>query len=103
MSDKWIINSARTVGRSHIRENIPCQDSVASQSADGVFVVALSDGCGSAPLSHYGSDITVKAVCDLILNDFDALYAGDDNEIRKRVIAAIVQRIRGFIKEPRRF
>ena len=70
MTDKWIIHSAKTVGRLHVREDIPCQDSVASLQENGVSVIALSDGCGSSPLSHYGSDITVKAVCDLFVNKY---------------------------------
>ena len=44
MTDRWIINSGATVGRSHIRENIPCQDSVLSKNENGVYVIALSDG-----------------------------------------------------------
>lgn len=98
MTDKWIINSAKTVGRSHIRENIPCQDSVASLQKNGVSVIALSDGCGSAPLSHYGSDITVKALCELFVNNFDALYGGDGNTVRKAVVSTIVEQLKSFIK-----
>ena len=98
MTDKWIINSAKTVGRSHIRENIPCQDSVASLQKNGVSVIALSDGCGSSPLSHYGSDITVKALCDLFANNFDLLYNGDDNAVRKAVVSTIVEQLKSFIK-----
>ena len=98
MTDKWIINSAKTVGRSHIRENIPCQDSVASLQKNGVSVIALSDGCGSSPLSHYGSDITVKALCDLFANNFDLLYTGDDNAVKKAVVSTIVEQLKSFIK-----
>jgi hypothetical protein len=98
VTDKWIINSAKTVGRSHIRENIPCQDSVASLQQNGVSVIALSDGCGSSPLSHYGSDITVKALCNLFANNYDALYRSDDDAIRKTVVSAIVEELKGFIK-----
>lgn len=100
LNDKtnWIINSAKTVGRSHIRENIPCQDSVASLQKNGVSIIALSDGCGSSPLSHHGSDITVKALCNLFANNYDALYSSDDNAIRKMVVSAIVEELKGFIK-----
>lgn len=99
MADKWIINSAKTVGRSHIRENIPCQDSVESLQKNGVSVIALSDGCGSAPLSHYGSNITVKALCDVFVNNYDDLYNSDDNKIRNTVVMAIVERLRDFITD----
>ena len=97
MTDKWIIHSAKTVGRLHVREDIPCQDSVASLQENGVSVIALSDGCGSSPLSHYGSDITVKAVCDLFVNNYDELYNGDDDTIRKAVVSAVVEQLKLFI------
>ena len=99
MSDKWIINSAKTVGRSHIRENLPCQDSVASLQKNGVSVIALSDGCGSAPLSHYGSDVTVKALCDILVSDFDKLYDGDENNTRQAIVTAIIENVRKFMSD----
>lgn len=98
MTDKWIINRAKTVGWSHIRDNIPCQDSVASLQQNGVSVIALSDGCGSSPLSQYGSDITVKSLCDLFANNYDVLYSSDDNVIRKTVVSSIVEAVKEFIK-----
>ena len=98
MTDKWIINSAKPVGRSHMRESIPCQDSVASLQRNGVSVIALSDGCGSAPLSHYGSDITVKALCDLFVSRYDELYDSDENTVKKTVVSAIMEGLKLFIK-----
>lgn len=98
MTDKWIINSAKTVGRLHLRENLPCQDSVASLQKNGVSVIALSDGCSSSPFSHYGSDTTVKALCNLFANNFDELYNSDDNIVRKKVVSAIVEQLKLLIK-----
>ena len=98
MDEKWIISSAKTVGRSHKKDNIPCQDSVCSRVDNGVSVIALSDGCGSAPLSHYGSDITVKALCELFVKDFDKLYECSVSELRQIVIADILDKIAAFIK-----
>jgi serine/threonine protein phosphatase PrpC len=97
MTDRWIINSGATVGRSHIRENIPCQDSVLSRSENGVQVIALSDGCGSAPFSEYGSELTVNALCDLFVSSFDSLYELDDLGIKKAVVSAIVDKVKEFL------
>lgn len=97
MTDRWIINSGATVGRSHIRENIPCQDSVLSKNENGVYVIALSDGCGSAPFSQYGSELTVRALCDLWVESFDKLYALDDLGIKKEIISAIAKKLAEFI------
>ena len=99
MTDKWIINSAKTVGRSHIRENIPCQDSVASLQNNGVSVIALSDGCSSAPLSHYGSEMTVKVLCRILTDEFDSIYDGDEVFVKKHIIATIIQEFDSFLKK----
>ena len=99
MADKWIINSAKAIGREHIRENIPCQDSVRSLCKNGVTVIALSDGCSSSPFSQQGADMTVEVICDLLTNNYDHLYDADDDTVRKAVVTAIVERISRFIKD----
>ena len=99
MAENWIINSAKTVGRSHVRDNLPCQDSVMSKIDNGVSVIALSDGCGSSPISQYGSEITVNAVCNLMTQHFEELYSSDDLTIKKSVVAAIVEQLKKHIHD----
>ncbi len=97
MNENWILNSARTVGRSHIREGLPCQDSVRTEQKNGVSVIALSDGCGSAPMAEYGSELTVNALCQLLTEQFDQLYQSDDRQIKGQIVTAIENSVTAFL------
>lgn len=99
MNNKWILKSAKTIGRAHLRENppIPCQDSVFTMQKDGVSVIALSDGCGSSCISELGADITTKTLCELFTSFFDELYSLSELEIKKMVVNSIIEEIQKFI------
>lgn len=101
MPNNWITNSAKTVGRSHLRESppIPCQDSVLTAQENGVTIITLSDGCGSSLISEIGSVITTRVLCKFITANFDALYDLPDLDIKKRIIANVVAGIRTYIDE----
>jgi len=62
----WSFVSASAVGSSHGRSGTPCQDASASElipRADGPHLVAaVSDGAGSARLSHLGSRLACAEV-----------------------------------------
>jgi len=70
--DCWKTISQTVVGKSHLKKNppIPCQDSAICSSFNRPALF-LSDGAGSAQLSHFGSNAIVNQ-----LNNF--LYATDD-------------------------
>ena len=91
------------VGKSHLPNNIPCQDKALCSYQNGVYVAALSDGCGSSDLSHYGSDITVKTVVELFIEKFDEIYntdfRNDQLSIRKLIIDSIINNEIKFISE----
>lgn len=67
MSSKphWRIAVASAAGASHLRDRIPNQDAVAYRLVElgdtQVVIVAVSDGAGSAPRSHEGSQTAVTA------------------------------------------
>jgi len=69
-------------GRLHTKDGQPCQDSVYSYSSEDYVVVALSDGAGSAALSHIGSRITVNTFANYLKANFDKLYEEDDGYLR---------------------
>lgn len=96
---KWLVNSALSIGKSHLRAEpiIPCQDNVLTCQQKGVIVMALSDGCGSSSISQYGSEITVKALCDILTKDFNELYLLSDVELKKKIIAGVVDGLKAFI------
>lgn len=78
----WKISYAAIQGKSHIAHNVTCQDKVWIECDNGVNVVALSDGAGTAKLSHYGADMVNKSVSALILSSFNEMYSMDDIELK---------------------
>ena len=58
-SRRWHVVAASAAGSSHIRMDIPCQDShsIAMDAPDGVLIAAVADGAGSARMSDVGSRI----------------------------------------------
>lgn len=59
--------TAITQGTSHRSEAIPCQDCAkVLLSADGTVFGAISDGVGSARLSHHGSALAVTAALEAL-------------------------------------
>ncbi len=90
---KWILNSAKAIGLSHIDERIPCQDSVMTLSENGVDIAVLSDGCGSSHFSHYGSSIVVDVVGKYICNHFDEIYKDSNDKIKRNITHIILDSI----------
>lgn len=62
MQTKWVIAKASTIGKLHIKNDLPCQDSnfcaTIGQSDWAIAIVA--DGAGSYEFSHIGSGKVVK-------------------------------------------
>lgn len=65
-------------GRGHAKNNIPCQDKVAKLEANGVHVIVLADGAGSAKFSHFGAERVVNSVAGFIVEKFFYLIAQED-------------------------
>ena len=86
----WLGASASAQGRSHIKVDVPCQDSTCTESYEGCTVVALSDGAGSKQYSYLGSRQLVKAICDLLTKDFDILFGQKVDEIKKKVYSHLM-------------
>ena len=74
-------------GTGHKRDQIPCQDKTLSLEKNGVFVIALADGAGSARLSHYGAERVVKTASEYIADHFLELLNSDDGrEVKKTLV-----------------
>lgn len=65
-------------GRGHAKNNIPCQDKVAKLESNGVHVIVLADGAGSAKFSHFGAECVVKSVAGFIVEKFSYIIAQED-------------------------
>ncbi|MBQ3590290.1 MAG: protein phosphatase 2C domain-containing protein [Clostridia bacterium] len=97
----WLYNYGEQVGRSHLVTDppIPCQDKALCVEENGVFVAAVSDGCGSADLSQYGSNATVRALCKVFTERFDELLAYEQLDLRKAIVNAIAEGIKNIPNE----
>ena len=96
---QWLLNSAKTIGLSHIDEKIPCQDSVKTLCKNGVSVAVLSDGCGSAHFAEFGSKIVVDKVSAYLIDNFDDIFSLDENEIKKVITKCILDNVDEFVKK----
>lgn len=103
--NRYLIAYGELVGRSH-GTKIPCQDKALCLQENGVSVAVLSDGCGSAPLSQYGSDLTVKAVSRYLVDHFDEMVANGFEDkgqakipTKKALVEDIVKKELEFVKE----
>src|SRR5689334_16735239 len=68
----WRIIGNSSPGTSHTRDQIPCQDSIAFMrlqvGGHDAVAIAISDGAGSATLSHLGSKTAVDVFVSRIAN-----------------------------------
>ena len=91
----WQTQTDRVTGRGHQRQGMPCQDRVLSMERNGVTAIALADGAGSAALSHEGAECAVQAVCELLCENFDALFSAQSSaEVRHFLLSGVRDRIR---------
>ena len=69
-------------GKLHEKENTKCQDSVYGFNSKDIVILALSDGAGSARLSHIGSKIVVNTFAGLLKSNFEKFYRDENSHIR---------------------
>lgn len=65
-------------GRSHVSAGIPCQDKTLAIHKNGVDVIALADGAGSAKWSHFGAETIIQAAADYMCERFGSLLDHPD-------------------------
>ena len=74
----WKAINVALQGREHAKKDIPCQDKTARREENGVHVIALADGAGSAKYSHYGAECVVNRVAAFAVDRFFDLIAQED-------------------------
>ena len=92
----WILNCAKAIGLSHMESNIPCQDNVITIYKNGVSVVVLSDGCGSAHFADEGSLNLVNNMCERLCNNFDEYYQYNEIELKKMIVESILRDVNEY-------
>ncbi|WP_104761434.1 PP2C family serine/threonine-protein phosphatase [Helicobacter cetorum] len=81
-------------GRGHIKDNIVCQDKVYSLTKNNVSAIALSDGAGSARLSHFGANCVTQNICAYLCEHFNELYNNDDGlKIKQDVLDFLLEKL----------
>ena len=96
----WKMVQCAVQGRSHIKTNIPCQDKTFTLVKNGVNVIALADGAGSANLSHFGAERITHFICDDFSENFDSYFATEDGaSVKKELVSKIVVELYDLSKE----
>ncbi len=95
----WRSLNSQIRGRSHARGNTPCQDKTFCFSQDGVHVVALADGAGSAALSHFGAEEAARRVSHFLADNFRRLMLSRDaTQARREITACVLDGLSGVAK-----
>ncbi len=79
----WKVFESSAQGRSHVKENIPCQDKTSSLTIGDVTTIALADGAGSAKLSHYGAECAARTIAKELCVKFDSYWNEKDVSVAK--------------------
>lgn len=93
---KSVDYSAR--GRSHVMAGIPCQDKTLAICKNGVNVIALSDGAGSAKWSHFGAEAVIRTAADYMCEKFSSLL---DNTDGRQVKLELLEQLKRSLVEKR--
>ncbi|MCH3960186.1 MAG: protein phosphatase 2C domain-containing protein [Selenomonas sp.] len=87
----WRIVQCDMQGRGHKKLGIPCQDKTFFCQRNGIQVIALADGAGSAKFSEDGAKIAVECVCDKLAMHFEEYLVADDGVSVKRELLQAVR------------
>ncbi len=87
----WKMSSCEVQGRGHLKALIPCQDKTKTSCKNNTFVISLSDGAGSARLSHYGAECVVNSITELLTSSFDSIYSEEDGrKVKLQIIETLL-------------
>ena len=94
-SSVWKVTGCSTQGLAHEKLGLPCQDAHAwHQPGNGLLLVAVADGAGSAPLAHIGAPLGCQAALAGLRAQLESVSeAGPDfgfnwSEILRQAVAA---------------
>ena len=87
----WQFVCCEVQGNGHKKARIPCQDKTFTLAKNGVYVIALADGAGSASLSHYGAERVARDISVYIAEHFLELLKCNDGRKVKRELIEMLQ------------
>ncbi len=86
----WHFLSCEVIGRGHEKKEIPCQDKTYKFQYNGVSVIALADGAGSAKMSHFGASRITEFISKDLAERFDLYFNDKDGvNVKKTLIASL--------------
>lgn len=90
----WKSSSYEVIGRYHVKHGLPCQDKTRCLEKNGVHVIALADGAGSAKDSELGAAMAVETASEFIATRFEDLYEEQDGQLVKlQIYEAVLDRL----------
>ncbi|NLP17960.1 MAG: ArsR family transcriptional regulator [Firmicutes bacterium] len=91
----WKSINYEVCGRSHSQSSTPCQDKTKACTINAVKIIALADGAGSQPLSHFGAAVVTDSICQYLAQHFDRLLGDPDGkQAKKDILAHLLGRLR---------
>lgn len=92
----WKVVNYEVCGRGHQKMAMPCQDRTLYKEVNGVSIIGLADGAGSAKLSHFGAETVLQTASAYIGSNFDVLINNPDG---KQVKASILNNLLESLKQ----
>ena len=86
LNNTFSCNKYVAQGKSHKKNNMPCQDYCDYYVDDEISIIALSDGAGSCKYSHYGSELLVKKIILFFQNNYKILFEKNEDDIKQKII-----------------
>ncbi|WP_020004119.1 PP2C family serine/threonine-protein phosphatase, partial [Brachyspira innocens] len=80
-------------GKSHIKNNTPCQDYCDYFFSEDFSIIALSDGAGSCKFSQIGSKTLVDSTIELLKNNYETIIDKNEDEIKSLIISYLSKKI----------
>ena len=87
----WKSVIAAMQGSAHIAKGIPCQDKAMAIKNGSITAIALSDGAGTAKLSHFGAECATQATATFLSKSIEELLAQKDGRLAKLQLLSKVQ------------
>lgn len=85
-------------GKSHKKNNTPCQDYCDYYIDDEFSIIALSDGAGSCKYSHFGSELLVKKIILYFKDNHKGLFGKEIENIKEDIIKYLSSAIENTAK-----
>lgn len=92
-NNSFTCNKYLAQGKSHIKNNVPCQDYCDYYIDEDSSMIALSDGAGSCKYSHYGSKLIVEKTLGFFKERKKILLDKNEEDIKKALMSYLFKEL----------